>query len=95
MRTRTVVIAMLALGTLLMINPVGLCAEQTETPEERARKILREVDDLWRGDSSHGIFTMQVTLCLGHLCVTDICNPLSSRTPSRFCVIYRLRSNIG
>ena len=27
---------------------------------ERAKKILREIDDLWRGDSSYGRFTMRV-----------------------------------
>ncbi len=31
-----------------------------ESPSERARRILRTVDDLWRGQSSHGILTMQV-----------------------------------
>jgi len=34
---------------------------QTEPPDgERARRILREVDDLWRGSSSHAIVTMRV-----------------------------------
>lgn len=27
---------------------------------KRAKEILRQVDDMWRGDSSHTIFTMQV-----------------------------------
>ena len=60
MRTRTVVIVMLALGTLIVVNSGRLRAQRVENPEEHARRILREVDDLWRGDSSHGIFTMQV-----------------------------------
>ncbi len=33
---------------------------QTESPAERARKVLRIIDDLWRGESSHGIISMQV-----------------------------------
>jgi len=35
-------------------------AAPIESPAERARRILRTVDDLWRGRSSHGILAMQV-----------------------------------
>ena len=41
----------------LTLCGVGIAAE---SEIERARKILREIDDLWRGESSHGRFTMQV-----------------------------------
>jgi len=47
------------LGTALCpIRPVP--AAPLESPSERARRILRTVDDLWRGRSSHGIFSMQI-----------------------------------
>lgn len=40
------------------------CAAVQAQPEaaqtERARQILREIDDLWRGSSSHALVTMQV-----------------------------------
>lgn len=40
-------------------NSVG-AEEGDNTATERAREILRQVDDMWRGLSSHAIFTMQV-----------------------------------
>lgn len=40
--------------------PVGPAAGTAESPTERAKRILRTVDDLWRGRSSHGILSMQV-----------------------------------
>ncbi len=33
---------------------------ETKNPTEWAKEILRKIDDLWRGDSSHGILTMKV-----------------------------------
>jgi hypothetical protein len=42
----------------LSIHPA--VAERVELPSERAKRILRTVDDLWRGQSSHGILSMQV-----------------------------------
>jgi hypothetical protein len=34
--------------------------DREESATERAERILREIDDLWRADSSHGILTMRV-----------------------------------
>jgi len=51
--------ACILLGTAIFaIRPV--VAERTESSSERAKRILRTVDDLWRGQSSHGILLMQV-----------------------------------
>ena len=35
-------------------------AQQDDAARKRAKEILREVDDMWRGASSHTILTMQV-----------------------------------
>ena len=35
-------------------------AQEITSPQERAREILREVDDIWRGTSSHTVFSMKV-----------------------------------
>jgi len=35
-------------------------AAPAETPREKAKRILERVDDMWRGDSSRGVFTMEV-----------------------------------
>jgi len=49
---------------LLMV--VALVAAATagrasaETPQEKAKRILERVDDMWRGESSEGTFTMEV-----------------------------------
>ena len=43
----------------LLSIPVS-ASEVTSSQIERAREILSTVDDMWRGDSSHGVFTMQV-----------------------------------
>ena len=41
--------------------PAGICfSEQDDPARKRAKEILREVDDMWRGTSSHTIVTMQV-----------------------------------
>ncbi len=34
--------------------------QSAEPDPNRATEILRAIDDLWRGESSHGLFTMQV-----------------------------------
>lgn len=48
-------------GTLLvLIFSVFCSAAAVAGTSDRARKILREIDDLWRGDSSHAVLTMQV-----------------------------------
>ena len=42
--------------------PVSAAVKQPSDAEiERAREILRGVDDLWRGDSSHAIITMNIS----------------------------------
>jgi hypothetical protein len=51
--------ACILLGTaILAIQPAVV--ERGESSSERAKRILRTVDDLWRGQSSHGILLMQV-----------------------------------
>ena len=60
MRAVGIFLTVLLVTTFGAVEIARLSAAQTEPPGERARRILREVDDLWRGDSSHGIFTMQV-----------------------------------
>jgi len=53
-----------ALGLLLCLLPLAAlpssAAQQGESPTERAKRILRSFDDLWRGDSSYGVFVMRV-----------------------------------
>lgn len=44
----------------LMVNTVTCFAEAAPPETERAKEILRYVDDLWRGSSSYGIFSLQV-----------------------------------
>lgn len=46
---------------LLAGLPAGAVIEQpTATSVARAKEILKRVDDLWRGDSSHAIFSMNI-----------------------------------
>ena len=41
--------------------PIGISFGETDNPSvKRAKDILRQVDDMWRGTSSHSILTMQV-----------------------------------
>ena len=35
-------------------------AQQADAGSRRAREILRQIDDMWRGISSHATVTMQV-----------------------------------
>ena len=45
----------------LLTCPLYISAAQdNEASIERAKKILRQLDDMWRGSSSHSILTMQV-----------------------------------
>lgn len=45
----------------ILVFPVAWSSGEDENPSvTRAKKILREVDDMWRGTSSHSILTMQV-----------------------------------
>lgn len=51
--------ACLLLGTALYaIRPAVM--DRPGSSSDRARRILRTVDDLWRGQSSHGILSMRV-----------------------------------
>lgn len=51
--------AWLLIAALLL--PVTAAAATDGTPKEsRARQMLNQIDDLWRGSSSHAIMTMQV-----------------------------------
>ena len=34
--------------------------QENLSPEQRAKEILRRVDDIWRGTSSHSILSMEV-----------------------------------
>ena len=43
---------------LLLAIPLIVMSLQGDT--DRAKSILREIDDLWRGTSSYGLFTMRV-----------------------------------
>ncbi|MCK5640455.1 MAG: outer membrane lipoprotein-sorting protein, partial [Gammaproteobacteria bacterium] len=47
-------------GVFLLLCGLTPVAAEEQTATERAREILRQVDDMWRGISSHAIFTMQV-----------------------------------
>ncbi len=47
---------------LLLLNPcfsLSVFADPSSN-HQRATEILRQVDDLWRGDSSHAVVTMRV-----------------------------------
>lgn len=50
---RYLTICILALASVSM--PV-----LAEPSSERALAIMREIDDMWRGESSHGVFTMKI-----------------------------------
>jgi hypothetical protein len=52
---------LLLAGILFLgMNAGPLIAEQEQQDSERAKEILRHVDDMWRGSSSYGIVSMQV-----------------------------------
>ena len=45
----------------LLIYPIDIYSgQQDNSSRERAKEILRQVEDMWRGTSSHSLFTMQV-----------------------------------
>ncbi len=48
------------LPTVLMLLIPLFAIATTPPPDQRASEILRSVDDLWRGNSSHAITTMRV-----------------------------------
>ena len=50
----------LSISFLVIILPSSLLASESHDIDARARKILEEVDDLWRSSSSSATITMQV-----------------------------------
>lgn len=50
--------SVLCLCALLLFPPLALVAEKTST--DRTKEILRQIDDMWRGDSSHTLMSMEV-----------------------------------
>jgi len=59
---RSVSIYLAILSVIIPLSyPVSLSfPQQDDAARKRAKEILREVDDMWRGGSSHTILTMQV-----------------------------------
>jgi hypothetical protein len=59
---RSVTIYLTILSVIISLScPVSLSfPQQDDAVRKRAKEILREVDDMWRGASSHTILTMQV-----------------------------------
>lgn len=59
---RSVSIYLAILSVIISLSyPVSLSfPQQDDAARKRAKEILREVDDMWRGASSHTILTMQV-----------------------------------
>lgn len=54
----TVLLLVLLKAAVFAISPS--LASTSRISEQRAREILRQIDDLWRGKSSHAVMTMQV-----------------------------------
>ena len=44
----------------LLILAATSFSSSSATSDERAHSLLRQVDDMWRGDSSHGVMQMEV-----------------------------------
>lgn len=58
---RTVILRFTLLLLVLCFALSGIKLSHAENGElQRAKKILREIDDLWRGESSYGRFSMHV-----------------------------------
>jgi len=59
---RTTIISLTIFSAIIFIlSPASSSfAQQDDTARARAKEILRHVDDMWRGSSSHTILTMQV-----------------------------------
>ena len=59
---RATCISVIILSVLIFLtNPISTSfAQPGDETRKRAKEILRQVDDLWRGISSHTILTMQV-----------------------------------
>ena len=60
MRTASIYLTII-FAVISIIYPSSFSfAQQGDSACERAKEILRKVDDMWRGTSSYGILTMQV-----------------------------------
>lgn len=60
MRSVSIYLAILSV-IIPLSSPVSLSfPQQDDAARKRAKEILREVDDMWRGASSHTILTMQI-----------------------------------
>ena len=60
MRTASIYLTII-FAVISIIYPISFSfAQQGDSACERAKEILRKVDDMWRGTSSYGILTMQV-----------------------------------
>ena len=58
---RCLIIEFFVFAMLGILTPVLHAEEAPQPPEDaRALAILKEIDDLWRGESSHTVFTMKV-----------------------------------
>ena len=59
---RTASISLIIFSAIIFVTyPINSSfAQQGDAASERAKEILRQVDDMWRGTSSHAIFSMQV-----------------------------------
>ncbi|MDH5477039.1 MAG: outer membrane lipoprotein-sorting protein [Nitrospinota bacterium] len=49
-----------AVGIVFLLAVMLPSLALAETPREKATRILEQVDDMWRGDSSRGVFSMEV-----------------------------------
>ncbi len=45
---------------IILFQPLDSLAQPDATAIERAKEILRELDDMWRGNSSYSVFSMKV-----------------------------------
>ena len=60
MRTAGISLSIIS-AIILLIHPINSSfAQQGNAAGKRAKEILRQLDDIWRGSSSHSILTMQV-----------------------------------
>lgn len=58
---RTCICLTIFSGLMLLTYPISVSfARQGDAANQRAREILRQVDDMWRGTSSYAVVAMQV-----------------------------------
>ena len=60
LKRNKIVILLLFFFQALFTMEVGRADDQGQSAQ-RASLILRQIDDLWRGDSSHSLFSMQIS----------------------------------